>query len=132
VHKYATRMKKSIDRIPAKTMSILTRWTWPGNIRELENFIERSVILTEGPVLQAPLVELSTLPSDVYGTLQDATQTIQRDQIVRVLRETNGVISGPSGAAARLGVKRTTLQSMAQRLGIPLDRYRKVSTPEEI
>jgi formate hydrogenlyase transcriptional activator len=132
VHKYATRMKKSIDRIPAKTMSILTRWTWPGNIRELENFIERSVILTEGPVLQAPLAELSTLPSDVYGTLQDATQTIQRDQIVRVLRETNGVISGAGGAAARLGVKRTTLQSMAQRLGIPLDRYRKVSTPEEI
>lgn len=132
VHKYATRMKKTIDRIPAHTMSILTRWTWSGNIRELENFIERSVILTPGAVLEAPLAELSTLPSDVYGTLQDATEAIQRGQIVRVLRETSGVISGPGGAAARLGVKRTTLQSMAQRLNIPLDRYRKVSTVDQI
>ena len=113
-------------------MTILTRWNWAGNIRELENFIERSVILTQGTVLEAPLAELSTLPSDVYGTLQDATETIQRDQIVRVLRETSGVISGPGGAAARLGLKRTTLQSMAQRLNIPLDRYRKVSTVDQI
>jgi formate hydrogenlyase transcriptional activator len=124
VHKYATRMKKTIDQIPTKTMSILTNWDWAGNIRELENFIERSVILTPGSVLEAPLAELATSSHEVHGTLQDTTEEMQCAQIIRALQQTGGVIAGRAGAAARLGLKRTTLQSMMQRLGISSDEYR--------
>jgi formate hydrogenlyase transcriptional activator len=124
VQKYAARMKKNIDQIPTKTMNILTHWDWPGNIRELENFIERSVILTRGSVLEAPLAELIVASNEIQGTLQDSTDKMQRHRIIQALQQTGGVISGPSGAAARLGLKRTTLQSMMQRLGIPLEKYR--------
>jgi formate hydrogenlyase transcriptional activator len=124
VQKYATRMKKTIDQIPTKTMSILTNWDWAGNIRELENFIERSVILTRGSVLEAPLAELATSSHEVHGTLQDTTEEMQCAQIIRALQQTGGVIAGRAGAAARLGLKRTTLQSMMQRLGISSDEYR--------
>jgi len=89
-------------------------------VRELENFIERSVILTEGSVLNVPLAELSGHPGSASeGTLE----SMERDHIVRVLRETGGVIAGLSGAATRLGVKRTTLQSMITRLGITRKEY---------
>ncbi|HEY6118333.1 MAG TPA: sigma 54-interacting transcriptional regulator, partial [Pyrinomonadaceae bacterium] len=129
VQKYAARMKKNIDQIPTKTMNILTHWDWPGNIRELENFIERSVILTRGSVLEAPLAELIVASNEIQGTLQDSIDKMQRHRIIQALQQTGGVISGPSGAAARLGLKRTTLQSMMQRFGIPLEKYRSAPPP---
>jgi formate hydrogenlyase transcriptional activator len=118
--KYARRMKKLIDTIPAKAMTTLTEYHWPGNVRELENFIERAVILSRGAELQIPLPEfkqraqLTPAPANVFATLEHA----EREHIMRALSETKWVIGGPSGAAARLGMKRTTLQSLMRRLGI--------------
>jgi formate hydrogenlyase transcriptional activator len=114
---YARRMNKPIETIPVETMTLLSRYHWPGNIRELENLIERSVILSHGPDLRVPLVELrvaAPIVSDAGATLEAA----ERKHILHALRETNWVIGGPSGAAARLGMKRTTLQSKMQKLGI--------------
>jgi formate hydrogenlyase transcriptional activator len=114
---YARQMKKKIETISAETMTSFSKYHWPGNIRELENLIERSVILSQGPVLRVSLGELkmqTTLASDGEATLEAA----ERKHILRALRETNWVIGGPSGAAARLGMKRTTLQSKIQKLGI--------------
>ena len=114
--KYARRMEKQIESIPAADMKKLAAWHWPGNIRELENFIERSVILTHGSALQIPIGELGSngKPAPVV-TLRDANQ---RDEIARALREANGRVAGPDGAAARLGLKRTTLISRMKKLGI--------------
>ena len=121
VQHFARRMKKQIETIPAETMNALVNWTWPGNVRELENIIERSVILSQGPILTVPLSELSLSPQD---SLNDGTlESLRRETIVRVLRETGGVLSGPRGAAARLGLKRTTLQSRMQKLGISREEY---------
>jgi PAS domain S-box-containing protein len=122
VRKFATQMKKSITSIPAKTMELLVRWDWPGNIRELENFVERSVILTPGAVLQSPLSELqTTVPENGdHGTLRDK----ERERILRALGECHGRLGGPEGAAARLGLKRTTLQSKLDHLGIKPGAYR--------
>jgi formate hydrogenlyase transcriptional activator len=118
---FARRMKKQIETIPAQTMNALVNWTWPGNVRELENIIERSVILSTGPILTVPLGELRLSAQD---SLNDGTlESLQRETIVRVLRETGGVLSGPRGAAARLGLKRTTLQSRMQKLGISHEEY---------
>ena len=114
VHKYSVRMNKKIESISRETMLSLTEQNWPGNIRELENFIERSVILTKDSVLYVPLGELEQEGTARPGNLEAA----EREYIVRVLRECNGVIAGPSGAAVRLGLKRTTLQSKMQRLKI--------------
>jgi formate hydrogenlyase transcriptional activator len=118
---FARRMKKHIETIPTETMNALVNWTWPGNVRELENIIERSVILSEGPILNVPLVELrmGAQDSNNDGTLE----SVQRENIVRVLRETGGVLSGPGGAAETLGLKRTTLQSRMQKMGIFGDEY---------
>ncbi|HXM66822.1 MAG TPA: sigma 54-interacting transcriptional regulator [Candidatus Acidoferrum sp.] len=121
VQNFARRMKKQIETIPAETMNALVNWTWPGNVRELENIIERSVILSQGPILTVPLGELSLPPQD---SLNDGTlESLQRETIVRVLRETGGALSGSRGAAARLGLKRTTLQSRMQKLGISREEY---------
>jgi formate hydrogenlyase transcriptional activator len=121
VSKYSSRMKKSILSIPAKTMETLVRWAWPGNIRELENFVERSVILTPGSVLQVPLSELHAEPDESESvTLRDK----ERERILRALRQCNGQLGGPNGAAARLGLKRTTLQSKLNGLGIDPEGYR--------
>lgn len=122
VTKHARRMDKGIESIPPDVMKALTRWDWPGNIRELENFIERAVILSKGPALRAPLAELelsSTAPSHDDTTLE----TTEREHILRVLRESKGVIAGSKGAAARLGLKRTTLNSKLKKLGIERDDY---------
>jgi formate hydrogenlyase transcriptional activator len=127
--KYAQRMNRKIESIPSETMDALTRWSWPGNVRELENLIERAVILTRGPVLNVPLTELhavdtgeprnngveSIVPAAYASRSLEVTE---REHIVRVLREANGIVAGPRGAAARLGMKRTTLLSRMQRLGI--------------
>jgi formate hydrogenlyase transcriptional activator len=115
VQKYARRMDRCIETISAEEMDALTRYHWPGNVRELENLIERAVILSPGPALRVPVAELkppAEAPSDL--TLQAA----ERAHILRVLRETNGVVGGPRGAAARLAMKRTTLQSKMRKLGI--------------
>jgi formate hydrogenlyase transcriptional activator len=122
VRKFAAQMKKPITSISSKTMELLVRWEWPGNIRELENFIERSVILTPGSVLQAPLAELETdvENNDSNLTLRDK----DRERILRALRECHGKLGGPDGAAARLGLKRTTLQSKLDHLGIRPANYR--------
>ncbi len=121
VQKFARRANKQIDTIPSETMNVLVRWHWPGNVRELENFLERSVILTDGAALNAPLAELS-----IGATAEEHASTlfgVERDHILRILRETGGVIAGAHGAAAKLGMKRTTLQSKMQRMGISRSDY---------
>jgi formate hydrogenlyase transcriptional activator len=114
---YARRMDKQIDHISSETMAALVSYPWPGNIRELQNFIERSVILTSGNVLQAPLATLSSAGEvESLGaiTLEDA----ERDHIRKTLERTRWVVAGPNGAAARLGIKRSTLYFRMQKLGI--------------
>ena len=122
VTKHARRMGKQIETIPADVMKALSRWSWPGNIRELENFIERAVILSKGPTLRAPLVELE-IPAEASSAEDSTLETTEREHILRVLRETKGVIAGPKGAAARLGLKRTTLNSKLKKLGIEREDY---------
>jgi formate hydrogenlyase transcriptional activator len=114
--KYGRLMNKEIESIPAAAMRKLSSWHWPGNIRELENFIERSVILTHGTALQAPIGELSNngRTTPVAGT----REANERDEAIRVLKITNGRVAGPDGAAARMGIKRTTLISRMKKLGI--------------
>ena len=108
---------------PKETMGALVQWDWPGNVRELENLMERSVILSEGKVLRVPLMELQA-SFDAEDTQHDHTlDNAERRHIIRVLRETRGVLSGPKGAARRLGLKRTTLQSKMQRLNINRKDY---------
>jgi len=117
--KFARQMGRRIESIPAESMNALVRYHWPGNVRELENFIERAVILSRGPALQVPLGELSAEPAPselprTAGTLVD----IERDHILRVVREANWVLGGPKGAAARLGMTRSNLQWRMKKLGI--------------
>ncbi len=114
--KYARRMEKQIDSIPAAAMMKLKQWHWPGNIRELENFVERAVILTRGSVLQFPIEELKNGSGRSPAAVKHHSS--ERDEIVRALREANGRVGGPHGAAARLGLKRTTLISRMKKLGI--------------
>lgn len=111
--KYAEKMNRVIDTIPLETMRAMLHWPWPGNIRELENFVERSVILSRGPTLRAPLEEIQreTLPLAGSATLEQ----VEREHITRVLRESNGVVTL---AATRLGLHRTTLNAMMRKLGI--------------
>ena len=112
---YAARMRKPIRAIADEFIAACSRHSWPGNVRELQNFIERSVILSKGPVLTGSLSDLRyTQKSSAPVTLEDA----ERSQILRILQQTQGVVGGPNGAAARLGVKRTTLMSMMKRLGV--------------
>ncbi|HZW80203.1 MAG TPA: sigma 54-interacting transcriptional regulator [Candidatus Deferrimicrobiaceae bacterium] len=129
VQEFARRMKKQIETIPTEAMNALVGWTWPGNVRELENFLERSVILSRGPILNIPLLELSVTSQDSDN--DDTLENLQRETIVRVLRETRGVLSGPQGAAARLGMKRTTLQSRMQKLGISREEYKNQQRDKE-
>ena len=114
---YAHRMDKQIEHIPPETMSALISYQWPGNIRELQNFIERSVILTSGNILHPPLASLKNAAEvESLGaiTLEDA----ERDHILKTLEQTRWVVAGPNGAAARLGIKRSTLYFRMQKLGI--------------
>jgi formate hydrogenlyase transcriptional activator len=120
VLKFAREMDRGIESIPTETMNALIHWHWPGNVRELENFIERSVILTDGTALRAPLADLQ---SETSISAPHSLEETDRELIIHVLRETAGMISGPTGAARRLGLKRTTLQSKMQRLGITRKDY---------
>lgn len=117
VRKYAKRMDKHIEKIRAEDMAALTDYPWPGNIRELQNFIERSVILTNEPVLYVPIDDLhraTSTPKPAVRTLAEA----EREYILQTLRETEWVVGGPHGASTMLGVKRTTLLDKMRRLGI--------------
>ena len=134
VKEFSRRNQRVIDTIPSETMQALIRYHWPGNIRELQNVIERAVLISKGPMLNVSLAELkpdlnaAPSPSPANGksvpqeNLQDMLEWTERNQILRALEETNGVVAGPNGAAARLGVKRSTLQHKMRKLGIRLSR----------
>jgi len=125
-YKIAKRMKRTIDSIPASTLRHLSQMPWPGNVRELENVIERAVLLTRGTVLDLQLPELNyslaIRPAVAAVSVADPapplSETDERERILAVLKETNGVVAGPRGAAQRLGLKRTTLLSRMKKLGI--------------
>jgi formate hydrogenlyase transcriptional activator len=122
-NKFAQQMKRSIERIPTETMSALSSYNWPGNIRELQNLIERAVILSRGSVLEIPLAELKqSAKSSIDQTSSSTLEAVERDHILRVLGESNWVIGGPTGAAARLGLNRTTLNNRMRKLGITRPR----------
>src|SRR4030088_2434586 len=113
--KYGRRMEKKIESIPAAALKTLSSWHWPGNIRELENFIERSVILSHGPALHVPISELTNGGKGVSACSPRGAG--ERDEILRVLKGSRGRVGGTEGAAARLGLKRTTLISRMKKLG---------------
>jgi formate hydrogenlyase transcriptional activator len=148
VQKLAKQMQKKIDSIPAAVIKGLTAWDWPGNIRELENFIERAVILTRGRTLDAPLSELRKTETDdpapvdapqgedqIARIVKDTISSLsrkqalnehmkkQREEIIRLLTDCKGRVGGADGAAARMGISRTTLISRIKRLGINLYEY---------
>ncbi|HET7101602.1 MAG TPA: helix-turn-helix domain-containing protein, partial [Terriglobia bacterium] len=108
---------RRIETIPPEVMGALVQWDWPGNVRELGNLLERAVILTRGSILQVPLSELRSAgePEPLPAATLDS---IEREHIVRVLRETHGVVGGPHGAATRLGLNRSTLNSRMRKLKI--------------
>jgi formate hydrogenlyase transcriptional activator len=128
---HSRRMGKVIETIPDEVMGALTRWSWPGNIRELENLLERAVILTRGNALYVPLAELreelaESQPDSHKRESDDESSSlsdVQREHILRVLRECRGRIGGSGGAAQRLGMKRTTLNSRLAKLGILRSEY---------
>ena len=114
--KYARRMEKQIESVPAASMRKLTRWHWPGNIRELENLVERAVILTRGSALEVPVSDLGNGSAEkAVAAMPDSNQ---REEFLRILKETRGRVGGADGAAARMGLKRTTLLSRMKKLGI--------------
>ena len=135
---FARRMNKRIETIPAETLSAMQAYHWPGNIRELQNVIERAVILSPGPVLHVPLGELRPAPSTALakvvanaelvsgqsklnvqsGDMRDLLEDTEREHILNALNQTNWVVAGPNGAALRLGMKRSTLQLRMRKLGI--------------
>ncbi len=118
---YSRRMNRNIDTIPSESMEAMVRYPWPGNVRELENLVERAVILSPGSVLRVPVAELRAVdaaPASTASTLMD----MERDHILQVLRDSKWKLSGPGGAALRLGLKRTTLQSRMKKLGIEKSR----------
>jgi len=116
--KFAQRMNRCIEAIPAAAMATLTEYPWPGNVRELENLIERAVILSPGPELRVPLDDLTPHPPGALSCPSDTLVSAEREHILRVLRESNWVLGGSQGAAARLGMKRSNLQWKMKRLGI--------------
>ena len=137
--KFAQQMKKPIERIPAEAMTALTGYSWPGNIRELQNLIERAVIRTRGRALEIPLAELRQSANFGAPETMDAPETqeaakiidqakagtlkdVEREHILRALSKSNWVIGGPNGAATRLGLNRTTLNHRMRKLGITRPR----------
>ena len=134
VQEFSRRNNRVINTIPSETMEALVRYHWPGNIRELQNVIERAVIISKGTMLSVPLSGLqpdgirraghaATKPTQAeHKSLQEVLDETEQAEILRALEASNGIIAGPSGAAARLGIKRSTLQLRMQRLGIRLSR----------
>ena len=124
---YARRMDRQIDQIPAQTMSALTSYPWPGNIRELQNFIERSVIVSSKGILTPPLASLNSA-AETESTEAVTLEDVEREHIRKILERTRWVVAGPNGAAARLGIKRSTLYFRMQKLGISRAKRDLVST----
>jgi formate hydrogenlyase transcriptional activator len=121
VAKFAKRMNRRIETIPARTMEVFGNYSWPGNVRELQNFIERAVILSPGDSLRAPLAELKQGTVQVSSANSLSTlEEMEREHVLRALRESNWVTGGPNGAAVRLGMKRTTLAYRIRKLKIPI------------
>jgi formate hydrogenlyase transcriptional activator len=118
VQEFARRMNRTIDTIPSETMEALARYSWPGNIREMQNLIERAVILSSGPVLRVPLADLSVRTNGSSGCARQTLAEAERAHILAVLKESQWVLSGPRGAARRLGMNRSTLQFRMRKLGI--------------
>jgi formate hydrogenlyase transcriptional activator len=142
VQQFSQRNNRVINRFPSETMEALVRYHWPGNIRELQNVIERAVIISKSPVLNVALGELEQAPNPRARQAEaKATQPekenldalldeMERTQILRALEASNGVIGGSSGAAARLGIKRSTLQLRMQRLGVRLSPMTRTPVTE--
>jgi formate hydrogenlyase transcriptional activator len=138
VQQFSRRMNKHIDSISSDTMKALVHYDWPGNIRELQNVIERAVILSPGPALRVSLADLKSRVEPVSvkrltatdeiesGNMQSVLDETERTQILRALELSNGIVSGSEGAAARLGMKRSTLQFRMQKLGIRISRTSSV------
>jgi formate hydrogenlyase transcriptional activator len=132
VQQFSRRNGKSIDSIPSETMETLVHYHWPGNIRELQNVIERAVIVSKGPTLKVPVADLEAAPAPVVASrpqpnghgenLREELGTQERHRIVEALEQSNWVVAGPQGAAARLGMKRSTLQFRMRKLGINVAR----------
>jgi formate hydrogenlyase transcriptional activator len=131
VQEFSRRNNRAIDTIPSTAMEALVRYPWPGNIRELQNILERAVIVTRGPVLAVPIAALKAEAKSQAAprpaaaqqeTLKDALNETERRRILSALEESNWIVAGPNGAAARLGVKRSTLQLRMQKLGIRISR----------
>lgn len=120
VDKYSKRMNRGIETIPSQTMEVMTNYSWPGNVRELQNFIERAVIVSPGTALRAPLAELKEDMVHSSNTKLSTLEELEREYVLRAIRESNWVIGGPNGAAARLGMKRTTLAYRIRKLNIPI------------
>jgi formate hydrogenlyase transcriptional activator len=120
VQKHAQRMGRHIQTIPTSALEALTRYDWPGNIRELQNLLERSVILTNGSTLNVAMPEFApaATPTSPRGRNSEAAQASERERIIKALEEAKGQVGGPDGAAARLGLKRTTLQNRMQKYKI--------------
>jgi formate hydrogenlyase transcriptional activator len=124
IQHFARRMNRAIETIPSETMQALTRYSWPGNVRELQNLMERAVILSTGTVLQVPLRGLYTHTKPCQGSRNDGTlEEAQRAHILATVKETKWVLSGPKGAATRLGMNRSTLQFRMKKLGIARPCY---------
>jgi formate hydrogenlyase transcriptional activator len=124
VSKFSREMNKPIESIPTEVMEVLERHDWPGNIRELENFIKRAVIMSLGPSLRPPLAELERIPKGAASTINRTLAEAQREHILEVLRHTKWVLGGSRGAAARLGLPRTTLVYRMKKLGISPEKGR--------
>jgi len=122
VRKLSRQLNKQIEHVPVEVMDILRAHEWSGNIRELENFIHRSMILSKGPILRPPLAELRTITKSSPQAAPTLAE-LEREHILQVLRETNGLVGGRDGAAARLGIPRTTLLYRMRKLGIPVDKF---------
>src|SRR5262249_12449702 len=122
VHQFARRLNRDIDLVPTETLDALRRHSWPGNVRELENVIQRAVILSTGARLTLPPIPVEPWPPQSHRNEPETLKGVQRAYIARVLEETDWVIAGPRGAAARLGLKRTTLQALLRRLGLSRPR----------
>jgi formate hydrogenlyase transcriptional activator len=120
VDKYSQRMNRNIETIPLRTMEVLKDYAWPGNVRELQNFIERAVILSPGTSLRAPLNELRQETVQSSLTRLSTLEQMEREHVLRALKESHWVTGGPNGAAAKLGMKRTTLLYRIRKLGIPV------------
>jgi formate hydrogenlyase transcriptional activator len=120
VERFSRRMKRQIETIPSRTMEAITNYSWPGNVRELQNFIERAVIVSSGTALRAPVGELKEVSVRSPDPELSSLKEVEREYVMRAMRKSNWVIGGPNGAAARLGMKRTTLAYRIRKLNIPV------------